>query len=478
MTSSNRKLQHARLRYHWSQEELARRLQTTQQSIARWENGKVRPSPFYRQKLCEIFEASEETLGFVDMQEKRLSSVSNDKLQAVIDPLLPLPLGPALVGRDALLATLKVRLFSTQGVPMAIIHGIPGVGKTTVAAALAHDEEVRAYFTGGILWVGLGPKPHILAHLSRWGVLLGVRGDTRSTLEEWSIALRMAIGPRKMLVVIDDAWEIESALACKVGGAGCAFVLTTRFPSIASYFTPTNVTTLHELNNENSLQLLSYLAPGIIQHDPEAVHSLVRTVGGLPIGLILLGSYLNRYAYDRQSRRINTALQHLQDASVLLGLTMVQAPDVQTTFSLDDLIKLSETTLSEEERCAFHALAVFPAKPNSFSEEAALVVTNAQVDVLDKLSDAGLIETPGEARYTLHQTIRMYATTHRNSGWDIEERFTSYYARFVQDHKMNYLALEPESVNISTAFEVASQQEFLFAQVDFIQSIDKKRKAE
>ena len=33
-----------------------------------------------------------------------------------------------------------------------------------------------------------------------------------------------------MLIVIEDAWQIEDALACKVGGAKCTYVLYTRFP--------------------------------------------------------------------------------------------------------------------------------------------------------------------------------------------------------------------------------------------------------
>ena len=38
-----------------SQQRLADMLGTTQQNVARWENGKTIPGPYYRQKLCDLF---------------------------------------------------------------------------------------------------------------------------------------------------------------------------------------------------------------------------------------------------------------------------------------------------------------------------------------------------------------------------------------------------------------------------------------
>ena len=51
---------------------------------------------------------------------------------------------------------------------------MPGIGKTTLAMALATDQQVQLHFRDGILWAPLGPQPDVLGQLMRWGTLLGV----------------------------------------------------------------------------------------------------------------------------------------------------------------------------------------------------------------------------------------------------------------------------------------------------------------
>ena len=51
----------------------------------------------------------------------------------------------------------------------------------------------------------------------------------------------------------------------------------------------------------------------------------------------------------------------------------------------------------------------FPPTPNSFSEEAALEISNTSVIAFEQLAGLGLIESRGENRYSLHQTIFDFA---------------------------------------------------------------------
>ena len=51
---------------------------------------------------------------------------------------------------------------------VSAIYGLGGIGKSVLAAAVAHNRAVQARFPDGILWVTLGQNPDILPLLSGW----------------------------------------------------------------------------------------------------------------------------------------------------------------------------------------------------------------------------------------------------------------------------------------------------------------------
>ncbi len=307
-----------------------------------------------------------------------------------------------MIGRDDILQQLKQRLFDSKNVVLTALNGIPGVGKTSVALTLARDDEVLNYFRDGILWSGLGPQPNVLSLLSRWGMLLGIASAEiakLTSIEAWTMAIHAAIGERKLLIVIDDVWKVEEGLAFKVGGPRCAYIVTTRFPQLAIQFAADGATSVEELNEDDSMALLAQLAPTFVASEPDEAKALIRAVGGLPLGLMLIGKYLRSQTYSGQLRRLHAALDRLQHAETRLQLTEPQAliersPSlpVSKPISLQNLIEVSDQQLDEQARSALRSLAVFPAKPNSFSEEAALAVCNVSVEILDVLTDVGLLE--------------------------------------------------------------------------------------
>ena len=46
-------------------------------------------------------------------------------------------------------------------ITIAVTHGAGGFGKTTLAAALCHDDRVAHTFMRGIIWVTLGETPNV-----------------------------------------------------------------------------------------------------------------------------------------------------------------------------------------------------------------------------------------------------------------------------------------------------------------------------
>lgn len=138
------------------------------------------------------------------------------------------------VARPAEFDALKTQLLSTDARGMvaitAALRGAGGYGKTTLARALAYDEDIRRAYSDGVLWVELGEQSGsrvrpIIADLIR---LLG--GDPRTETPEGArIELATALAGRRTLLVVDDVWEradLEPFLHC---GPGTTLLITTRF---------------------------------------------------------------------------------------------------------------------------------------------------------------------------------------------------------------------------------------------------------
>ncbi len=472
----------ARTQKRWSQREVADLVGTTYVNISRWERGLTKPSLYFRHKLCTLFGKTEEELDLgpprqsisvltvVATQDTASTSAALSSVTPnvpILDPLIPQRSIAQLIGRDDVFAQLKMRLCSESlpNLALTALNGLPGVGKTTLSIALAHDDDIRAHFYDGILWAGLGPDPNLPQLLSHWCTLLGIANneagqDTRAAAQ----ALTKAIGNRAMLLVLDDAWTIEDALALKIGGPNCTHLVTTRFPTIAYQIAPDGAVQLQELSTADGMDLLQYLAPRVVDQEHERAAQLVEAVGGLPLALTLMGKFLHVQSNTNQPRRIRATLERLNDVEQRMQLTELRGPNEQHTslpndnsLSLQSVIAVTEQILDETGRNALYALSIFPAKPDSFSEEAALAIMNAPVEILDTLGDMGLLETSAAGRYTLHQTIADYARLRltKQRGNAAYDGYLTYILAFITAHRKDYEQLEQETNVILAALDAA-----------------------
>lgn len=484
------KLIEARKQRKLSQQQVAERIGTNYVNVSRWERGITRPGPYFQRKLSRLFGKTEEELDLAlssdvvpatahsspanaipntpafpaQSESIPVSIPSSTVSEAIYDPSIPLPPPVHLVGREEELANLRARLRAGENVAMTALHGLPGVGKTTLAITLAHDMEIRAHFRDGILWAALGPRPDISSILSHWSLLLGVATPDKSgesDHEALAVQLRRAIGTRRMLLVIDDAWKLKDALVFKVGGPNCGHLVTTRFPGIASAFAPTSTSIIHELDTEKSMLLLHMLAPRVVEREQRKAEELAQAVGGLPLALTLLGNYLHQQSGGPE-RRIDAALARLSDAEGRLHISEPRGPterhsslDRNIPLSLQAVIDVTCQQLHPQERKALFALSVLPVRPGHFSEAAALAVADCQVAMLDRLMDMGLLEYTDTNHYTLHQTIADYARTALQNDAAPHERLITYAMNLVEKHRKEYEILEPEYDTIIAALASA-----------------------
>jgi transcriptional regulator with XRE-family HTH domain len=277
----------------WSQAKVAEAVGTNVRTVIRWEQGQSVPYPYYREQLCSLFSKNARELGLLvqddqashEQEEQKKSKdvqlITSAPLGTLLDPAIPVAPGgtSSLVGRESLLAQVKQLLWESDSLNLIALQGLPGIGKTALVVALAADPTVRDRFTGGILWAGLGQKPDVLGHLARWGKLLGVLPTTVADVtsqESWGQVLRAAIGRRRFLLVIDDAWGVEEALAFQVGGERCAHLLTSRLPHVAFAFAGERALVVPELQETDALALLARYVPGVIKQDHKSAQALVQ----------------------------------------------------------------------------------------------------------------------------------------------------------------------------------------------------------
>ncbi len=481
-TFPNERLKQERQRRGWSRQYVAEQIGVADpKTIGRWERGVAFPSSYFLQRLCSLFGMLAQDLGlFPGEHDDALqngavqhvfhrASVFSFSTPPLYDPAIPQMLvdTDGLVGRDKLLEQLKQCLCAGKRLNASALNGLPGVGKTALARELIYEKDIQQYFGDGILWVGLGPWPNLSGLLGRWASLLGIPATELALLkgeEERARAIRDVIGTRRMLLVIDDAWRIEEASAFKVGGPNCAYLLTTRIPSVALHFANGEAIVVRELDEEDSLDLLARLIPDVVTNESSAARALVQSAGGLPLALVLMGRYLQSQAYSGQPRRLRAALERLRCAEERLRLTIQQAPfehlassSIHNLLSLQAVIETSVRQLDEATLRVLSTLSAFPAKPYSFSEEAALVVSGAPLELLDLLIDAGLLESAGPGRYTLQQTIVDYAST-REYNSAAYERMVEYFINFVEVHETDYETLDREASNVLAALQVAFER--------------------
>lgn len=302
----------------------------------------------------------------------------------------------------------KLRVLTT-------IRGWPGVGKTTIASALAHDCDVQEAFTDGILWASLGPDPDLFATLSGWG--RAVRSDVlrASTLNEAAAVLRGRLQSLKMLLIVDDVWDAKHLALLQIGGPDCAVLATTRLSRVAQEIAPTpeSVVKLDVLSDEDALVLFGTLAPGVVHRHEESAIELLRELEGLPLAIQVAGRLL--HTESEYGFSIETLLSELKAGKHVLSATapvsaLAGHDDVPATVEL--LLKKSTDRLDPVTRARYASLGSLAPKPTTFDIRAlsAIWETEDPKPTIRNLVDRGLLESiAGTERFQMHALLVWHA---------------------------------------------------------------------
>jgi len=357
------------------------------------------------------------------IENQNISTTINVMVPDLSRPASAPPRPSLIVGREDDMRELKSRLGATRDGATSLhiltaIKGWPGVGKTTIASALAYDPEVTKLFPDGVLWTSLGEHPDILSEMATWGRALGTEEVLKAkNTDDARTLLSGLLHNKRMLLIIDDVWEAAHAIPFKVGGLGCATLITTRLDGIASELAPTaeSIFRLQVLGDNAALELLGKLAPTAVQKHPNECLILVQELEGLPLALQVAGRLLHTEA--NSGFGVTELIQELRAGAKLLA---APAPSdridlvTQTTPTIAALLQKSLDRLDDYTKECYAYLGVFVPQPATFGVDAVKFVW--EVDdpkpIIKTLVDRGLLEyVPNLDRYWMHALLVMLAKT-------------------------------------------------------------------
>ena len=179
-------------------------------------------------------------------------------------------------------------------VPVVVITGQGGVGKTSTAVHASHG--VAEQFRDGQLFADLhGGSSHPVGPmqvLERFLRALGVPGSQiPEGLDERAEVYRNLLADRKILVVLDDAVG-ESQVSPLLPGSGAAAVLVTSRSRLAGLAGATHVE-VNVFDAGKSLDLLARIAGADrVQTQSQAAAAVAAQCGHLPLALRIAGARL------------------------------------------------------------------------------------------------------------------------------------------------------------------------------------------
>jgi len=188
-------------------------------------------------------------------------------------------------------ASLKTAATSApQALVISAIHGLGGIGKTTLAAGVAAT--LRDDFAGGTLWATLGRTPDLLSAAAGWIQALGDFRFRPPNVHAATAHLRTLLRDGRLLIVIDDAWSGDDVKPLLVGGPQCVTLVTTRREWVASEI-GARLENLDVLSRDQSLDLLARrLGRPLEAKEREEASDLAEAVGDLPLALELAAAQI------------------------------------------------------------------------------------------------------------------------------------------------------------------------------------------
>lgn len=317
---------------------------------------------------------------------------------------------PFFVGREAELAYLRELLLNGGRSTVCGLRGMGGVGKTALAARLAH--QLRNEFSDGVLWARLDASD-TLAILGQFADAYGKDVSGHRDLGARAAVVRDLLKDKRCLIVLDNVDSSRQLHDLPLPALGRSAVLvTTRADLAALDGWPTLTLAPFSDHSDEALQLFERrLGPAYVQARRAALCEIADRLGHLPLALAIAAGQLaagappGRAAAAGPDTRLEALRQALRSAATRLEALARDDQAVRVSFDL------SFSRLPPEHQAFWAALGVFGGE--DFGLEAAAAVTETAPEFaaacLKALYGRSLAQAGRADRWHLHPLLRDYA---------------------------------------------------------------------
>ena len=296
-----------------------------------------------------------------------------------------------------------------DGVPITVVTGTAGVGKTALATHWSH--KIADQFPDAQLYVNLrgydpGEPIQPIRALGGFLAALGIPADRIPTETDEAASLyRSMLSGRKVLVVLDNAGSADQVRPLLPGSSSCLVLVTSR-DRLAGLVAREGARTLSldVMPSDEAVDLLArVLGPERICAELAATVELAAACGRLPLALRISAANLA----DQPHRSIAEHRDELIAGDRLAALEIDGDAQTAVCAAFDQ----SYATLSEHSRRTFRLLGLVPGADFTAEVAAALldVPLAAATRLMSRLADAHLVERPSPGRFTFHDLFRDYA---------------------------------------------------------------------
>src|SRR2546421_8297234 len=292
----------------WTQSELAERIGTTQINVSRWENGVTTPSPYYRQRLGELFGKSIQELGLIpESSEERTAEITTFSdtpdlhISTPPPPIWNVPhrRNPFFTGREDILIHLYTVLRSSKAAALTqaqAISGLGGIGKTQVAVEYAY--RYRDHYQA-IFWINATSRDVLSADFVTLAALLNLPEQQEKEQDIVLRAIKRWLSSyTHWLLILDNVDDLEMIVDFLPVTATGDVLITTRLQALGTVAQRIEVEKM--VLDEGVMFLLrrtKVLTPGttldqVPKEKQVQATEIVMALDGLPLALDQAGAYI------------------------------------------------------------------------------------------------------------------------------------------------------------------------------------------